>query len=200
MRLASLVPYQIFSKDKTLNLVFERGAAAAAADEPGEPSTTEPKLVDAPPAEAADRAARRGRSPPQRAPRRRPRRPSPRRKAPVAGDRAPASSASTHRMTNGSVAVTVKADGTLRYQDFFLGNPDRLVIDFTDVVSRRQRSVPRSTRTRCARVRLAQFSADSRRWRRLVLDLSARTPYRIVDGADGMKIVFGERGRHTRAR
>ena len=27
VRLASLVPYQIFSKDTTLNLVFERGAS-----------------------------------------------------------------------------------------------------------------------------------------------------------------------------
>jgi hypothetical protein len=34
VRLASLVPYQIFSKDTTLNLVFERGADAAAANAP----------------------------------------------------------------------------------------------------------------------------------------------------------------------
>jgi len=32
VHLASLVPYQIFSKDTTLNLVFERGAEAASAN------------------------------------------------------------------------------------------------------------------------------------------------------------------------
>src|SRR5688572_3492557 len=32
VRLASLVPYQIYSKDKSLNLVFERPAAAAEAE------------------------------------------------------------------------------------------------------------------------------------------------------------------------
>ena len=42
------------------------------------------------------------------------------------------------------------------------------------------------------KVRLAQFSAASPRVARLVLDLSARTPYRIVDAGDGVKIVFGE--------
>ena len=90
-------------------------------------------------------------------------------------------------------ASTVKADGALQYQDFFLGNPDRLVIDFKDVTSRAPAS-GRSTSTRdpVRKVRLAQFSAASPRVARLVLDLSARAPYRIVDGADGVKIVFGE--------
>ena len=41
-------------------------------------------------------------------------------------------------------------------------------------------------------VRLGQFSTVSPRIARLVLDLSSRAPYRIVEGADGMKIVFGE--------
>jgi type IV pilus secretin PilQ/predicted competence protein len=42
------------------------------------------------------------------------------------------------------------------------------------------------------KVRLAQFSAASPKVARLVLDLSARSPYRIVEGSDGLKIVFGE--------
>src|SRR6185503_13277487 len=42
------------------------------------------------------------------------------------------------------------------------------------------------------RVRLAQFSAASPRVARLVLDLTARSPYRIVDVSDGLKILFGE--------
>src|SRR5439155_2632352 len=42
------------------------------------------------------------------------------------------------------------------------------------------------------KVRLAQFSAASPKVARLVLDLSARAPYRIVEGSDGLKVVFGE--------
>src|SRR4029077_8876738 len=42
----------------------------------------------------------------------------------------------TQGSDNGQLSFTIKADGTLRYQDFFLGNPDRLVVDFVDVVSR----------------------------------------------------------------
>ena len=42
------------------------------------------------------------------------------------------------------------------------------------------------------KVRLGQFSTTAPRIARLVLDLSTRAPYRIIEGADGMKIVFGE--------
>jgi len=92
---------------------------------------------------------------------------------------------------DGRLSFDVKADGALKYQDFFLGNPDRLVIDFKDVTSRATCGPSTSTRGR-AEVRLAQFSAASPRIARMVLDLSARAPYRIVDGADGVKILFGE--------
>ena len=57
VRLASLVPYQIFSKDKALNLVFERPASLVAAAEPA---------PAAEPAAAAGTAAA-GRSPRPRA-------------------------------------------------------------------------------------------------------------------------------------
>ncbi len=57
VRLASLVPYQIFSKDTTLNLVFERGAETAssgaatnrtAATEPAPAAPAAAKVVEAP--------------------------------------------------------------------------------------------------------------------------------------------------------
>src|SRR6185503_6248078 len=53
-----------------------------------------------------------------------------------AGRRATRILAVTHDQEKGQVAVTIRGDGRLRYQDFFLGNPDRLVVDFTDVTSR----------------------------------------------------------------
>jgi len=66
VRLASLVPYQIFSKDKSLNLIFERpaslagseaapapAAAAVPAPAPAEAATATPALPPPPPAAAA---------------------------------------------------------------------------------------------------------------------------------------------------
>ena len=44
------------------------------------------------------------------------------------------------------------------------------------------------------KVRLGQFSPGRTKVARLVLDLSGRAPYRIIDGADGVRIVFGESG------
>jgi type IV pilus assembly protein PilQ len=92
---------------------------------------------------------------------------------------------------DGQLAVTIRADGALKYQDFFLGNPDRLVVDFKDVVSRAPYKAE-VQRDPVRMVRLAQFSASAPKVARLVLDLSARQPYRIVEGGDGVKIVFGE--------
>ena len=94
----------------------------------------------------------------------------------------------------GNLAVTVRADGSLRYQDFFLGNPDRLVVDFKDVTSRAPMRSLEVNQAPVRKVRLAQFSAADPKVARLVLDLSSRAPYRIVDAADGVKIVFGEGG------
>ncbi len=183
VRLASLVPYQIFSKDKALNLVFERPAQMAAAP------VAEPKALEAAPAPV---------DLPAEAP-----------VAPVAVaaavDSAPepvAEPASSHAATrivgitqateDGNLAITVKADGSLRYQDFFLGNPDRLVVDFKDVLSRAPMKAMAVTQGPVRNVRLGQFSASSPKVARLVLDLSTRAPYRVVEGSDGVKIVFGQ--------
>jgi type IV pilus assembly protein PilQ len=93
---------------------------------------------------------------------------------------------------DGRLSFDVKADGALKYQDFFLGNPDRLVIDFKDVLRSASIRTLDVNKGPVRKVRLAQFSAASPRVARMVLDLSARAPYRIVDGADGVKILFGE--------
>jgi type IV pilus assembly protein PilQ len=207
VRLASLVPYQIFSKDKSLNLVFERAAEAAArpadtvvakAEEPParpapaslapEPAAAAPAPVPAPttaskvkwqPVSPAELKAIEGTAPA----------PTPRL---VAGPRAQRILGVTQDNEAGQLAFTIKADGSLKYQDFFLGNPDRLVVDFVDVVSRAPMRNMEVNEGPVRKVRLAQFSAASPRVARLVLDLSARAPYRIVEGTDGVKIVFGE--------
>ena len=88
----------------------------------------------------------------------------------------------------------MKADGRLSYRDFMLPNPDRLVVDFADVTARASvRSIDVGENP-VRKVRLGQFSAESPKVARLVLDLSGRAPYRIIDGADGVRIVFGESG------
>jgi type IV pilus secretin PilQ/predicted competence protein len=213
VRLASLVPYQIFSKDTTLNLVFERGAdtasagaaatraaAPAPAPAPATPAAVKtanaPEPMDVPMAKPAAEPARPVEAAIVITPRKR--QPAPAAEAPATvvlrGDRHPASRivALSQADDDGRLSFDVKADGALRYQDFFLGNPDRLVIDFKDVTSRANVRTLEVNRDPVRKVRLAQFSAASPRVARLVLDLSAKAPYRIVEGNDGVKILFGE--------
>jgi type IV pilus assembly protein PilQ len=228
VRLASLSPYQIYSKDRNLHLVFERpgenaarGAARkptlAAADPPAPPPAApaetrtaeagpaEPKASENPdttvkPIEIKPRGAKsaEGRTltakgieitvhePPQAAGD--PPTPPPDRRSSPAGRILGVTPG--HEGTQ--LAITVKADGALRYQDFFLGNPDRLVVDFPDVVSGVTIRGMQVNQEPVRKVRLAQFSLSSPKVARLVLDLSSRAPYRIVEGTDGLKILFGE--------
>jgi type IV pilus assembly protein PilQ len=208
VRLASLVPYQIFSKDTTLNLVFERGAEAASVNAPATSAAAEPAAAPlvavkaAEPPEPPDATMAKADVPKGAestviiTPRKR--QPAPATvvlegPAPRA-DRHPASRiiALSQGDDDGRLSFDVKADGALKYQDFFLGNPDRLVIDFKDVMSRANVRSLDVNKGPVRKVRLAQFSAASPRVARMVLDLSARAPYRIVDSADGVKILFGE--------
>jgi type IV pilus assembly protein PilQ len=233
VRLASLVPYQIFSKDTTLNLVFERGpenAATTATPAAKGTASAEPAAAAAAPSAAPAPAAKTAEAPepPDVAvtkpvddvkstdgavvitPRKRrgttasapgavittegPAPAAPAAPAASSGERHPASRilALSQDDDAGRLSFDVKADGTLRYSDFFLGNPDRLVIDFKDVTSRSSIHTLEVNRDPVRKVRLAQFSAASPRVARMVLDLSSRAPYRIVEGTDGVKVVFGE--------
>jgi type IV pilus secretin PilQ/predicted competence protein len=177
VRLASLVPYQIFSKDKALNLVFERPASLAAAPDPA-PATAPAPVAPAPAGPVPAAPAHEPIAV----------------EAPATGPKASRIVAVSRDEVDGLLAFTVKADGRLSYRDFMLPNPDRLVVDFANVTARASvRSIDVGENP-VRRVRLGQFSAESPRVARLVLDLSARAPYRIIDGADGVRIVFGESG------
>jgi type IV pilus assembly protein PilQ len=203
VRLASLSAYQIFSKDRSLNLVFERGSAMRAkADLPAAAPAQEPAVAEEPEAETAPESASAAASAPEA-----PAAPAPAEaeiakpapKEPAAAPKLPSVRATrilgvTPGEEDGQLAVTIRADGRLAYQDFFLGNPDRLVVDFRDVVSRAPYKAE-VQREPVRAVRLGQFSSGangSPKIARLVLDLSARKPYRIVEGADGLRILFGE--------
>ncbi len=194
VRLASLVPYQIFSKDKALNLIFERptslaGATPAPAAAAAVPETA---VVEAPRPKAA--AATPAPAPPAPAPQ-----PAvvaaaePAASEPLPnGPKATRITAVTRDEMGALVAFTVKADGRLKYKDFLLANPERLVVDFADVSARAPMRQLEVGQTPVRQVRLGQFSAQTPKVARLVVDLSAKSPYRIIDGADGVRIVFGE--------
>jgi type IV pilus assembly protein PilQ len=175
VRLASLVPYQIYSKDKALNLVFERPTAlAGAAEAPPAPAAPAPAPAAAPEPVAAETL------------------PASAQPEPTAGPKATRIVAVTRDQFDGLLAFTVKADGRLKYKDFVIPNPDRLVLDFADVTARASVRTLDVGEDPVRRVRLGQFSADAPKVARLVVDLTQTAPYRIIDGTDGVRIVFGE--------
>jgi type IV pilus secretin PilQ/predicted competence protein len=192
VRLASLVPYRPVSRDgKGLTLVFERSKtaetpAAATPSSPGRAQTADAGVPAVAPAPASA-----GREPAA---------PAPPAHEMVA---APMSAAGTGPKATsilgvsrdedpGVLAFTVKADGRLQYRDFLLPSPDRLVLDFSDVVARSSVRTLAVGQDPVRKVRLGQFSTAAPKVARLVLDLSHKAPYRIIDGADGVRIVFGD--------
>jgi type IV pilus secretin PilQ/predicted competence protein len=188
VRLASLVPYQIFSKDKSLNLVFERPASLATGSEPAPAPArpTQPAAAQLATAQPAPVAA----APPP---------PVVAANAPTAaaaelpaGPKASRILAVSRDQIGSLLAFTVKADGRLKYRDFMLPNPERLVIDFSDVTARASVRTLEVGENPVRKVRLGQFSTEAPKVARLVVDLSEKSPYRIIDGADGVRIVFGE--------
>jgi type IV pilus secretin PilQ/predicted competence protein len=190
VRLASLVPYQIFSKDKALNLVFERPASLT-------PAAPAARAAVEPPAEPAPRAA----APPATAKTPEPAPAAPpavAQAAPPAEPTAPSGPPATQivAVTRDDVpdrlAFTVKADGRLEYRDFTLPNPDRVVVDFANVQARAGMRSMDVGEDPVRKVRLGQFSAASPKVARLVVDLTKPTPYRIIDGKDGIRLVFGD--------
>ena len=209
VRLASLVPYQIFSKDKTLNLVFERPAMAAD-NKPVElklgpktdaqaPPTAPAKAADTAPAPTANaKADAKVEAKVEPKPEKHDTPVVADATSPAAAPRKPAAAAApatkiigvSQDSSDGQLAILVKADGALHYQDFFLGNPDRLVIDFKNVESRASKGLD-VQQGPVRKARLGQFSTANPKVARLVLDLNQRAPYHIIEAPDGVKVVFG---------
>lgn len=189
VKMAKAVAYQIFTEGKSLNLVFDRGTAVATGDKPTSVSPI-PEVVDAPavkpPSEIPTSAPEAVPSPAAVEP-----------KSPPLAEAAPTAAPGTatrilgvsHKVEDGNVIVTVRADGTLGYEDFFVPNPDRLVIDVVNVaVPQRSLEVNRES---VRRIRLAQYSPEPKIGR-IVFDLVAHTPYQIADLPNGMRITFNE--------
>ena len=184
VRLASLVPYQVFSKDKALNLVFERPASLVAAAGAQRRPPTRGRRWRRAPARGDAAAAAAGATVAE-----------PRPDAPPATDRRRAASSAVSRdEIGGLLAFTVKADGRLSTATSCSRTRTGSSSTSPDVTARASvRSIDVGENP-VRKVRLGQFSAESPKVARLVLDLSGRAPYRIIDGTDGVRIVFGESG------
>jgi type IV pilus secretin PilQ/predicted competence protein len=174
VRLASLVLYHILARENRLTVEFDRAGERRAEAAPAEAGAGTPPATTERPAAAA------------------PVPPAPEAQTPTApqpGQRpATAVKAVTHGETDGQLAITVTADGVLAYEDFFLANPERLVVDFSGVTTPKRNLVVDKDPVR--KIRMAQYSTATPRVARLVLDLARRAPYRIVEGSDGVKILF----------
>jgi type IV pilus assembly protein PilQ len=97
--------------------------------------------------------------------------------------------------TSGSganVQVRITGDGALSYKAFTLENPSRLVIDFSGVKSAVAKPNIAMSDAVVKRVRVGQFATTPNPVARVVLDLAARSPYRIGEEGDAIRVVFGD--------
>jgi len=84
--------------------------------------------------------------------------------------------------------VRVEGKGALSYRMFRLGDPDRLVLDFSDALVRMARkSIPSDVQPVRA-VRIGQHKADVAR---VVIDLASEVPYTIREDGNAVTVVFG---------
>ncbi len=84
--------------------------------------------------------------------------------------------------------VRVEGKGALSYRTFRLGDPDRLVLDFSDALVRMARkSIPSDVQPVRA-VRVGQYKADVAR---VVIDLASEVPYTIREDGNVVTVVFG---------
>ncbi len=188
VRLASLVPYRPISRDdgKGLALVFERPATTARNDAPQETVAEVETAPAAAPVEVPDEP-----TPAEVLPNPAQQEPEPAVEA-APGPKATRIVSVSRDEVESLLAFTVKADGRLEYRDFLLPAPERLVVDFKGVSARATVRTLQVGEDPVRRVRLGQFSAANPKIARLVLDLVRQAPYRIIDGADGVRIVLGE--------
>jgi type IV pilus assembly protein PilQ len=97
--------------------------------------------------------------------------------------------------TSGSganVQVRISGDGALSYKAFTLENPSRLVIDFSGVKSAVAKPNVAMNDAVVKRVRVGQFATTPNPVARVVLDLTAKSPYRIGEEGDAIRVVFGD--------
>lgn len=172
VRLAALAPFTVEEAGNDVVITVSRASTvkAAAAEPVAPPVATTPSRNVAPPKAA----------------------PAPKAAA-KSNDAAPKATriSGVTKLPGDQVGYHVEGNGTLRPETFFLKNPNRLVVDFPDVVAMKGSGLPAAA-SPVKGLRLAQFSAAPPRVARLVLDVEGSTPYHLVPDATGVSIVFGE--------
>lgn len=92
---------------------------------------------------------------------------------------------------SGRPIVTLSGSGPLSYTTQELENPQRLVIDLKDTVSRLDRSQVAVDKGGVVRVRAGQFRKSPEPVSRVVVDLDGPQAYHIEPSANGLTIAFG---------
>jgi type IV pilus assembly protein PilQ len=174
VRLAALGPYTVHETGNDVVITVLRSSAGRT-----EAPRTEPMPLPAPPPPAkASAASKSGAA-----------------KATPASNSADAAPKATRisgvtPLSGGRVGYHVDGNGRLKPETFFLKNPNRLVVDFPDVVTARGQALP-GAMSPVRGLRLAQFSAAPPRVARLVLEVDGTTPYHVVPDSTGASIIFG---------
>jgi AMIN domain-containing protein len=93
----------------------------------------------------------------------------------------------------GAEVLIVGTDGPVRYRDFALAHPHRLVVDFPGASFTAPARPPAVGGGLVRRVRLGSYGEGETGVARLVVDLSSPAPYRIVATEAGLTITFGDK-------
>jgi type IV pilus assembly protein PilQ len=174
VRLAALGPYTVQESGNDVVITVSRSSAART-----EAPRAEPMPLPAPPPPAKAAVASKSGAPNA----------TPASKSTDAAPKATRISGLTP-LSGGRVGYHVDGNGTLKPETFFLKNPNRLVVDFPDVVTARGQALPVAM-SPVKGLRLAQFSAAPPRVARLVLEVDGTTPYHVVPDSTGASIIFG---------
>ena len=89
-------------------------------------------------------------------------------------------------------AVQLTADGDLAYNAFNLEKPTRLVIDLTGVTDKVAKGIVNVGGPLVQKIRVAQFKGGAEPVTRVVLDLAAKSQYRVTKDGDRLFVTFGE--------
>jgi type IV pilus assembly protein PilQ len=88
--------------------------------------------------------------------------------------------------------VLMRGDGALRYESFTLENPDRLVINLIGVRNRAGNLDLKVNSPAMDGIRVSQFQKAPDQISRVVVDLPAEQPYRVLEHADTLELIIGE--------
>ncbi len=89
--------------------------------------------------------------------------------------------------------VVIEADGKMKYSNFELSDPDRIVVDVKNVVnSMGNQNVEASDNPYVKQIRTSQFQTDPRNVSRVVLDRAKDGKYQIEEKADKIRIHFDD--------